>query len=151
MKRGALLASSPEFVTHALDLLALLGPVQARAMFGGHGLYARGVMFGLLDGDELFLKTDDACRARFVDAGCRQWVYVSRTQRMESTSYFRPPDDAHEDAEAMHPWAQLALDAALRKIAAKAARPKRPTPAGARKAGPRKGAPRKKPAARRAR
>jgi DNA transformation protein len=116
------MASSPDFVTHALDLLALVGPVQARAMFGGHGLYARGVMFGLLDDDELFLKTDEACRPRFAEAGCRQWVYVGRTQRMENTSYFRPPDDAHEDPEAMLPWARLALDAALRVFAAKEAK-----------------------------
>jgi DNA transformation protein len=113
--------SDPEFVTFALDLLAPLGPVQARAMFGGHGLYARGVMFGLLDDDELFLKTDGECRARFVEAGCRRWVYG----RMQSTSYFRPPDDAHEDPEAMLPWARLALDAALRVAAGKAKRPAR--------------------------
>ncbi len=113
--------SDADFVTFALDLLAPLGPVQARAMFGGHGLYARGVMFGLLDDDELFLKTDGECRARFVEAGCRRWVYG----KMQSTSYFRPPDDAHEDPEAMLPWARLALDAALRTAAEKAARARR--------------------------
>jgi DNA transformation protein len=116
------MANSPGFVTHALDLLALLGPVRARAMFGGHGLYARGVMLGLLDGDELFLRTDGACRPRFVEAGCRRWVYPGRTGRIESASYFRPPDEAHEDAEAMLPWARLALDAALRGRAAREAK-----------------------------
>ncbi|HEY6100771.1 MAG TPA: TfoX/Sxy family protein [Anaeromyxobacter sp.] len=119
------MANSPEFVAHALDLLSLVGPVRARAMFGGHGLYGAGVMFGLLDDDELFLKTDDLCRARFEAAGCRRWFYVSKTERME-TGYFRPPDAAHEDPEAMLPWARLALDAALRKAAAKAAKGIRP-------------------------
>jgi TfoX/Sxy family transcriptional regulator of competence genes len=71
------LPTSPEFVAFVLDLLAQVGPVQARAMFGGHGLYARGAMFGLLDDDELFLKTDERCRATFVAAGCRQWSFVS--------------------------------------------------------------------------
>jgi DNA transformation protein len=118
------MANSPEFVTHALDLLSLVGAVQARAMFGGHGLYCRGVMFGLLDDDELFLKTDDACRAAFQEAGCRRWVYPGRGGSME-TGYFRPPDDAHEDAERMLPWGRLALEAALRKAAEKAARPRR--------------------------
>ncbi len=120
------MSNSPDFVNHVVDLLSLVGPVQARSMFGGHGVYARGVMFALVDDDELFLKTDDACRARFVEAGCRQWVYENRVQKMENTGYFRPPDDAHEDAEAMLPWAKLALDAALRKAAAKAAKPRRP-------------------------
>jgi DNA transformation protein len=123
---------SPEFAAHAVDLLSLVGPVQARAMFGGHGLYARGVMFGLLDDDELFLKTDERSRAAFVDAGCRRWVYVGKTQRMENTSYFRPPDEAHEDPETMLPWARLALEAALRVAAAKAAKAAR----GKRRGGP---------------
>lgn len=121
--------SSPDFVTFVLDLLAPLGPVEARAMFGGHGLYAQGVMFGLLDDDELFLKTDEASRGAFVDAGCRRWVYG----RMESTSYFRPPDPAHEDPEAMLPWARLALAAALRTRSTKGR-------AGGRKEGTRMGA-----------
>ena len=115
------MANSPDFVTHALDLLSLLGPVQARALFGGHGIYGRGVMFGLLDDDELFLKADELCRPRFEAAGCRRWAYVSKGERTE-TGYFRPPDAAHEDPEAMLPWARLALDAALRKAAAKAAK-----------------------------
>ncbi len=114
------MANTPDFVNHALDLVSTVGPVQARAMFGGHGIYARGVMFCLLDDDELFLKTDDASRPRFVEAGCRQWVWVSRTHRMESTGWFRPPDEAHEDPEAMAAWAALALESAMRRQAAKA-------------------------------
>jgi DNA transformation protein len=116
------MASDPTFVAHVLDLLSLVGGVEARRMFGGHGLYAAGVMFGLLDDGELFLKTDAETRARFVAAGCRQWSYVHGKVRMEETSYFQPPDDAHEDPEAMLPWARLALDAALRVRAAKGAR-----------------------------
>jgi DNA transformation protein len=112
------MANTPTFVEHAKDLLALVGPVEARRMFGGHGLYAGGVMFGLLDDDELFLKTDEACRARFVDAGCVMWVFPGAAE----TGYYRPPDGAHEDAEAMLPWARLALDAALRARAAKEAK-----------------------------
>jgi DNA transformation protein len=105
-------------VDHALDLLSGLGPVQARTMFGGYGIYARGVMFGLLDDDELFLKTDDRCRQRFVEAGCRMWTY----RAMRETGYYRPPDEAHEDPESMEPWARLALEAALRKKAARDAK-----------------------------
>src|SRR5512133_2092593 len=115
------MASSPTFVDHVLDLLALAGPVEARRMFGGHGLYAGGAMFGLLDDDELFLKTDEATRPRFVEAGCKRWFYARRDGTVEDTSYFQPPDGAHEDAEAMLPWARLAIEAALRIRAAKEA------------------------------
>jgi DNA transformation protein len=128
------MATDPGFVVHAVDLVGLVAPVTARAMFGGHGLYAEGVMFALLDDGELFLKTDEETRARFVATGCRQWVYVNKKVRMENTGYFRPPDEAHEDPEAMLPWARLALDAALRARAAKAARKSAGRPPARRKA-----------------
>lgn len=111
------MANAPSFVEHALELLSSVGPVQAKRMFGGHGVYCRGVMFGLLDDDELFVKTDEVSRPTFVEAGCRMWVYPAAA--MEETSYWRPPDEAHEDPEAMRPWAELGLEAALRKKAAK--------------------------------
>ncbi len=39
---------SRAFLQHALDLLGPGGPVQARSMFGGFGLFHRGAMFALL-------------------------------------------------------------------------------------------------------
>ena len=134
------MSNSPTFVQHTVDLLGLVAPVQARAMFGGHGLYAHGVMFALVDDDELFLKADDASRERFAEAGCRQWVYPSAKGPMPA-SYYRPPDEAHEDPEAMLPWGRLALDAALRAQASKAAKAR-----GKRKG---KGGPAKTPTAKR--
>jgi DNA transformation protein len=112
------MANSPDFVAWALDLLAPLGGVTARAMFGGHGLYAEGVMFGLLDDDELFLKADEEAQPVFLAAGCRQWTWPGPKGPMAG-GYWRPPDEAHEDPEAMLPWARLGLEAARRKAAAR--------------------------------
>ena len=112
---------SKQFVDHALDLLSGVGPVQARAMFGGHGIYFKGAMFALLDDDALFIKVDDATKPRFVGAGCKQWVYPSPKGPM-AMGYFRPPDAAMEDAEAMLPWAKLGVEASARAMAAKAAK-----------------------------
>jgi DNA transformation protein len=110
--------NSPSFVEHVVDLLSPLGRVEVRRMFGGHGVHLRGVMFALIDDDEVFLKTDEESRPRFLARGCAMWVYP----RLTETSYYRPPDEAHEDAEAMRPWARLGLKAALRLKAAKDAR-----------------------------
>jgi DNA transformation protein len=107
---------SLSFLDHALDLVCGLGQVQARRLFGGYGLYAQGVMFGLLSDDELFLKTDRETLERFTSAGCRMWTYG---EQKPDTHYFRPPDEAHEDAESMQPWAELGLGAALRARAAR--------------------------------
>ena len=142
------MAVSKSFVDHALDLLSLAGAVQARRMFGGYGVYEGGRMFALLDDDDLFLKTDDQSRAAFVEAGCQPWVYQSPKGPM-STSYYRPPDPAHEDPESMLPWARLAIGAAGRVAAAKAARGSRKG-AAPRKAAAARAEPRKKAAARKA-
>ena len=113
---------SPGFVAFAVELLGHVGPVRARAMFGGHGIYCGDLMIGLVDDDEVFLKTDPETRPRFEEAGCRQWVYTGGRKEMR-TSYFRPPDEAHESPEDMEPWGRLALEAARRAARAKA--PKR--------------------------
>jgi DNA transformation protein len=112
-------AESQGFIEFAVELLGRVGPVRARAMFGGHGLYRGDVMIGLVDDDEIFLKTDEATRPRFEEAGCRRWVFEGGGKRMES-SYFRPPDEAHESPEDMEPWARLAVEAGRRAAAAKA-------------------------------
>jgi DNA transformation protein and related proteins len=78
-------------------------------------------MIGLVDDDEIFLKTDDGTRPRFEAEGCRQWVYTGGKKEMR-TSYFRPPDEAHESPEDMEPWGRLALEAARRAAAARRAK-----------------------------
>ncbi len=135
---------SEGFIEFAVELLGRAGPVRARAMFGGHGLYCGGVMIGLVDDDEIFLKTDAATRPRFEEAGCRQWIFEGGGKEMRS-SYFRPPDEAHDSPEEMEPWGRLALGAARRAAAEKRARKARKpakaakpaeAPAGARGARP---------------
>ena len=63
------MASSAEFRDHVLDLLAPLGPVTARRMFGGFGIYLDGVMFALIADDILYLKVDDRTRPDYEAAG----------------------------------------------------------------------------------
>ena len=99
--------NSPDFVTYAVELLSDAGPVQARRMFGGHGIFHGGLMVALIDDDELFLKADEEARGRFEEAGCQQWRY-SGAKGTTPMPYWRPPDEAHESPEAMRPWALLA-------------------------------------------
>ena len=54
---------SPVFVDYALELLAGVGRVEARRMFGGAGLFRDGVMFALLDDDVIYVRVDDALQA----------------------------------------------------------------------------------------
>ena len=58
-----------EFVQYVLELLEPLDGVSAKAMFGGFGIYRRGVMVALIADEMLYLKADDINRPDFEAAG----------------------------------------------------------------------------------
>jgi DNA transformation protein len=110
-----------DLVDHCLELLAPLGDVRARRMFGGHGLYCDELFFGLIAAEQLYLKVDEQSRAAFEAEGCQPFVYDARGQAV-TMGYRSVPPQAMDSAVQMLPWARLALAAALRASAAKAVR-----------------------------
>lgn len=115
------MAARSEFVDYLLGQLAPVGPAMARSMFGGHGIYLHGTMFGLVADDTLYFKVDDANRDRFEAAGMDPFVYDGKNGPV-AISYYEVPPDALEDADALRPWALSAVEAASR---AKAKKPRR--------------------------
>lgn len=122
------MARRSEFVAHVVETMRAFGPVEAKAMFGGWGLYHRGAFFALVAGDELFLKTDEANRARFEAEGLPPFVFQAKDGKKTAMSYRRAPDEALESPAVMAEWARLGYEAALRAAAAKPARAKAPRP-----------------------
>jgi DNA transformation protein len=124
------MARMDSYVEYTLELLEPLGPVQARAMFGGWGLYHAGRMMGLIIEDRLYLKTDDTTRPAFEAAGGEPFVYDAGKGRKPVTmSYWTPPADASDDAHALLPWARRAVEASLRAAQKKPAAKKKSAPA----------------------
>ena len=105
------------------DLLAALGPVRVRKMFGGQGVWRDDLMFALEAGGELFLKADDETAKTFAAAGSRQFTYA-RDGRATAMGYWRLPDAALDDPDEAARWGRLALETARRAAAGK--RPKGP-------------------------
>lgn len=103
---------SREFAAHVCELLAPLGPVTPRAMFGGFGLYLEGRMFGLIAWDTLFFKTDDGNRADYLTAGMDPFrPYADRATTMP---YHEVPPELLEDGERLCLWGRKAFEVALR-------------------------------------
>ena len=107
------------FIELCVELLQPLGPVRPRRMFGGHGIYVDGLFMALVIGNQLYLKTDDATRERFVAAGCQPFSSATKNGERQVMSYYQPPEEALESPPLMLPWARLALEAALRAANAK--------------------------------
>lgn len=112
------MAGRDEFLAHVLELLAPLGDVAARRMFGGHGIYCGGVFFGILLDNTLYLKADDRNRDEFVGAGSEIFSYTRKGKRA-TLNFYRAPEEAMDTPRLMLPWARSALAAALRVRAGK--------------------------------
>ena len=70
--------SSPEekeFTSYVVDLMQSIGPVNAKAMFGGYGIFLEGLMFGLVADSVLYLKVDKETENEFKAKGLEQFTY----------------------------------------------------------------------------
>jgi len=108
------MAVSREFMDFACELFAALGPVRAKRMFGGAGVYAQEVMFALIAEDTLYLKTDDALAAALEAEGCGPFVYDGgKSGKPMTMRYHRLPEAALDDPERAVEWGRRALSVAL--------------------------------------
>ena len=134
------MTASDSFVDFLKDSLSGLGPVSVRRMFGGAGVYADGVMFGLVTQDTLYLKADVHSQRAFEAEGLQPFKYEGRG-RVIAMSYWRIPERLLDDPDEMVIWARRALLAARIAAAegASRAKPRRKKRAARRPASARRG------------
>ena len=95
------------FKSFVLAQLEELGDVTARSMFGGVGLYHRGIFFGLIARDTLYLKVGDANRADYDRAKAKPFQpYLDRPGTMK---YYSVPLDVLESSVELALWARKAI------------------------------------------
>src|ERR1700727_1655990 len=109
-----------------VELFAPFGRVTIRRLFGGAGLFAEGLMFGLVFDGAIFLKVDDASVPDFEREGSRPFVYTRAKSPGKvgraSLSYWRLPERLYDDPEELVVWATRALAIVQRKKTAPRAR-----------------------------
>ena len=88
--------------------LAGFGPVTIRNMFGGAGIYADGVMFGLLADDVLYLKADEASARAFAAEGMGPFTYQPDGKPPVAMSYWEVPPRLLEEPDELAEWAAAA-------------------------------------------
>ena len=62
-------ARQQALANHAVELMSGFADVQAKAMFGGFGLFLDGLMFALIIEDRLYFKVDDESEPLFAAIG----------------------------------------------------------------------------------
>ena len=91
--------------------LMALGPVEAKSMFSGAGLFLDGICFALVTRDTVFLKVDDRNRPDFERAGMgpfRPWA----DRDTALVTFYEAPATVVKDARTFAAWSAKALEAA---------------------------------------
>ncbi len=105
---------SPEttaFKDRVVQQLNQVAPVTARAMFGGYGLYADGVMFALIAYETLYFKVDDQNQADYLEAGMTPFLYERHGKPIQM-SYYQLPATVLADPAELLVWIEKAQAAA---------------------------------------
>ena len=122
MKKRTARADDDSFTAFVIDQLRGLGPVEARKMFGGRGLYWHDQIFGLIDDGRLYFRVTDATMPRFKAMGSKPFEpWPGHVMK----GYYEVPAPVLEDADEAAAWAREAWSlprAKRRQAAPKASR-----------------------------
>jgi DNA transformation protein and related proteins len=94
------------FEGRALDRLSELGDISSRPLFGGHGIYWNGVIFGIHFRGRLYFKVDDESKGDYLARGMGAF---RPNERQTLKSYYEVPPEVLDDKEALMSWARGAI------------------------------------------
>ena len=105
------------------EALEPMGRVSLRKMMGGATLYLDGAIFAIMVDGELWLKADEESNPVWDQAGCTERFTVTfKDGTIDRMNYRRPPSDVYDDPDEMRRWAQVAVEAGLRRPVKKRSR-----------------------------
>lgn len=109
------------------DLLADLGSIRIKRMFGGLGIYADDLMFAFEADGELFIKADAETCDLFERAGSSIFSYQKSGGKVLTMRYWKLPESALDDPDEAARWGRYGIEAARRGAREKADSGKRTT------------------------
>ena len=101
------MAVSEDYLAFVLEQFARVAPVTSRRMFGGVGIYADGVFFGVIDNNQLFLRTGSGNVADYEAQGCA--AFQPMGPGTKPMSYHELPSGVLEDVSQLRLWLSKAL------------------------------------------
>ncbi len=115
----------PDFIR---ELFTPFRHVAVKRMFGGAGLYADGLMFGLVFDEVIYLRVDAASIPDFEREGSAAFVYplAKRRPGHASQHFWRLPDRLYDESEELATWAARALAIAEHRKSAPRGRTQKP-------------------------
>lgn len=100
------------FLKAVLDKLAPHGPIRARAMFGGYGIYYGDVMFACIVQGELYFRVGENNRKDFEKRGSKPFIYEGRNKPVQMP-YMTLPDEVFNHPAQLKKWIEQARETSL--------------------------------------
>jgi DNA transformation protein and related proteins len=98
------------------------GPITARAMFGGYGIYFDKLIFAVLVEDKLYFRVDETNEKDFEQYRSKPLVFEGKN-RPVVMSYFTLPEKVLNDPSLLPLWIKKAKDTSLRSRSKKKKKP----------------------------
>jgi DNA transformation protein and related proteins len=111
-----MVASDP-FAKFLRELLAPLGHITMRRMFGKTGMFCDGLMFGMVTDNTLYFRVDDGNRAAFKEAESFPPLNYKKRGATIDLSFWHAPERLFDEPDELVAWARAALAAASRVAA----------------------------------
>jgi DNA transformation protein len=108
-------ADGTGFAAHVLDCLAPLGGVASGRFFGGRGLTAGGVQFGMIMSGRVYFVVDDETRPRYEALGSPCFSYSTTKGRVQVRRYHEVPGELLEERDRLVELAREAIAVAGRR------------------------------------
>ena len=93
------------------DLFASFGPIALRRFFGGEGICAGDIMFGMIFSERIYFKTNDETRKAFLAEGSEPFSFEKGGETIV-TGWYALPDRLCDEPEELARWAKQAYEIA---------------------------------------
>jgi DNA transformation protein and related proteins len=101
------------FLSYVLEQLSPHGPITARAMFGGYGVYWDNVMFALIADNQLYFRVDEITSKDYEPYNSEPFVYEGMKKPV-TLPYLTLPIDILENSQELPEWIKRAYQTSLR-------------------------------------
>ena len=90
--------SYTEFIVY--DVLGHINGISTKPMFSGTGIFLDGIIVAFVTGGELYFKSDNILKEKYLIQGCHPFTYVKNGKNIEMC-YMSANEDMIEDREIM--------------------------------------------------
>jgi DNA transformation protein len=94
-------------------VLASLGEITARPLFGAYGIYWRDTIFAIEYRDRLYLKVDEQSKGDYLARGMGPF---RPNERQTLKSYYEVPPEVLDDPDALLSWAGAEVRAGISSV-----------------------------------